>query len=50
MRSNCDWRRRKQERDGLIAPCKYKVKGLKTFLSKAEYQIRDIVSRRKTDL
>ena len=31
-------------------PCKYKLKGTKTFLSKAEYIIRDIFSRRQTNL
>ena len=31
-------------------PCKYKLKGPKTFLSKAEYIIRDIVGRRQTNL
>ena len=34
----------------LTVPCKYKLKGPKTFLSKAEYIIRDIVSRRETNL
>ena len=36
--------------NGLTVPCKYKLKGPKTFLSKAEYTIRDIVSRRQTNL
>ena len=31
-------------------PCKYKRKRPKTFLSKAEYIIRDIVNRRQTNL
>ena len=33
--------------NGIGVPCKYKLKGPKTFLSKAEYIIRDIVSRRQ---
>ena len=32
--------------NGLTVPCKYKLKRPKTFLSKAEYIIIDIVSRR----
>ena len=37
--------------NGLTVPCKYKkLNGPKTFLSKAEYIIRDIVSRRQTNL
>ena len=36
--------------NGMEVPCKYKLKGPKTFLSKAEYIIRDIVSRRQTNL
>ena len=35
--------------NGLTVPCKYKLKGPKTFLSKAEYMIKDI-SRRQTNL
>ena len=34
--------------NGMEIPCKYKLKGPKAFLSKAEYLIRDIVSRRQT--
>ena len=44
----CDWRPRKQERKWTDST--YKLKGPKTFLSKAEYIIRDIVSRRETNL
>ena len=36
--------------NGMEVPCKYKLKGPKTFLSKAEYISRDIVSRRQTNL
>ena len=36
--------------NGLEVPCKYKLKGPKTFLSKAECVIRDIISRRQTNL
>ena len=36
--------------NGMEVPCKYKLKGPKTFLSKAGYIIRDIVSRRQTNL
>ena len=36
--------------NGMEVPCKYKLKGPKTFLSKAEYIIRDIVGRRQTNL
>ena len=36
--------------NGLTVPCKYTLNGPKTFLSKAEYIIRDIASRRETNL
>ena len=36
--------------NGMDVPCNYKLKGPKTFLSKAEYIIRDIVSRRQSSL
>ena len=36
--------------NGLKVPSKYKLKGPKTFLSEVEYIIRDIVSRRQTNL
>ena len=36
--------------NGMEVPCKYKLKGPKTFLSKAVYLIRDIFSRRQTNL
>ena len=36
--------------NGMEVPCKYKLKGPKTYLSKAEYIIRVIVSRRQTNL
>ena len=42
--------RENRRENGMEVPCKYKLKGPKTFLSKAEYIIRDIVSRRQTNL
>ena len=36
--------------NGMEVPCKYKLKGQKTFLSKTEYIMRDIGSRRQTNL
>ena len=36
--------------NGMEVLCKYKLNGPKTFFSKAEYIIRDIVSRRQTNL
>ena len=59
---NCDWTmdwtmdatvtgaRENRRGNGMEVPCKYKLKGPKTFLSQAEYIIRDIAGRRQTYL
>ena len=36
-------RENRRRGNGLTVPCKYKLKGSKSFLPKAEYIIRDIV-------
>ena len=39
-------RRENKRGNGLEVPCSYKIKGPKTFLSKAEVIINDIVNRK----
>ena len=50
MSATLNGSRENRRGNGLIVPCKYKLKASKTFLSKAGYIIRDIVSWRQTNL
>ena len=50
MSENVTGGRENRKGNGRTVPCKIKLKWPKIFLSKAEYIIRDIVSRRQNNL